>query len=83
MRSFIKRELNQNLSGNEVHYTNSLISQVKNMLCSKLHCQKELDLVPCSYTVCCALHVARHARPTPGPRGGLQALRGGTPKVNF
>jgi hypothetical protein len=30
------------LSGNEVDYTNSLILLVKNMLCSKLHCQKVL-----------------------------------------
>jgi len=31
-------------SGNEVHHTIFLILLVKNMLCSKLHCQKGLDL---------------------------------------
>jgi hypothetical protein len=30
----MERELNQNLSGNEVYHTNSLILLVKNMLCS-------------------------------------------------
>ena len=41
----MERELNQNLSGNDVHYTN-LIRLVKNMLCSELHCQKGFDSTP-------------------------------------
>ena len=39
-QSYIKRELNQNLSGDEVYYANSLILLVINMLCSKLHYQE-------------------------------------------
>ena len=38
----MRRKLNLNLSGDEVYYTNSLILLVKNMLCSKLDCQKAL-----------------------------------------
>ena len=38
----MKRELNQILSGNGIHHLNSLILLKKNMLCSKLHCQKVL-----------------------------------------
>ena len=45
----MKRELDQNLSGNEVYCTNSLISLVKNMLCGKLHCKKGLNLILCQY----------------------------------
>ena len=47
----MKRDLNLNLSANEVYYTNSLILLVKNMLCSKLHCQKGFDLNPFSYKI--------------------------------
>ena len=36
----MKRELDSNLYGNEVCYTNSLILLVKNLLCSRLHRQK-------------------------------------------
>ena len=36
----MERELNQNLSGNEIYYTNLLLSLVKNMPCVKLYCQK-------------------------------------------
>jgi hypothetical protein len=32
-KSYVKRELNQKLSGNEVHYTNCFILPVNNMLC--------------------------------------------------
>jgi hypothetical protein len=39
-QSYLRRELNYNLSGKEVYYTNSLILPLKNMLCSKLHCPK-------------------------------------------
>ena len=38
-RSYITRELDENFSGNEGHNPNSSILPVKNMLCSKLHCQ--------------------------------------------
>jgi hypothetical protein len=38
----MKMELDQNFSGNEVYNTNSSILFVKNMMCSKLHCQKGL-----------------------------------------
>ena len=38
----MKREFNQNLSKNEVDNTNSVVLLIKNMLCSKLHCQKFL-----------------------------------------
>jgi hypothetical protein len=47
----MKRELNQNLSGNEVYYTNSLISIVKNMLSNKLHRQKGSNVIPFSYQI--------------------------------
>ena len=42
-QSYMKRKLNQNLSGNEVDHTNSSILLVKNMLCRTLHCQKVLN----------------------------------------
>ena len=42
---YMKRELNQNLSSNEVHFTNYLISLVENMLCSKIHCHKYFDSI--------------------------------------
>ena len=38
----MKIQLNQNLSGNEVYYTNSVIVLVKSILCSKVHCHKVL-----------------------------------------
>ena len=38
-----KRELNSNLSGNEVYYRIVLILLVKIMLCSKPHCQRERE----------------------------------------
>ena len=45
-RSFhMKRESNQNVSGNEVYFTNSLILLAKNMLCSKLHRQQSFNLI--------------------------------------
>ena len=37
-----KKRIKSELSGNEVHYTISSMLLVKNMLCSKLHCQKVL-----------------------------------------
>ena len=47
----MKNESNQNLSGNEVYHTNSLILLVQNMLCSKLHCQKGCNLIRFSYEI--------------------------------
>ena len=41
----MKRELNSNLSSDEVCYTNYLFLLVKNMLCSKIHCQKDFDMI--------------------------------------
>ena len=40
-----EKELNQNLFGNEVYYPNSLLLQVKNMLCSDLDCQGSFTLI--------------------------------------
>jgi len=40
------------LFGNEVYYINSLTSLVKNMLCSKLHYQIFLNLIPVSHKTC-------------------------------
>ena len=37
--------------GNDVYCTNSLILLVKNMMCSKLHCQKGSSLIPFSYKI--------------------------------
>ena len=41
-RNYMKREISQKKSGNEVHYTNSSMLLVKNMLCSELHFQEDL-----------------------------------------
>ena len=40
--SDVTRESNYKFSGNEVCYTNPLLSPVKNMMCGNLHCQKVL-----------------------------------------
>jgi hypothetical protein len=50
----MKRELNETLFGNEVCYTTSLILPVKNMLRSKLRCQKGSDLILFSYKHACS-----------------------------
>ena len=42
--SNMKRELNSNVSSIEISYMNYLILLVKNMLCSKLHFQKDFNL---------------------------------------
>ena len=60
---YLERESNQKLSGNEVYYTNSLILLVENVLCSKLHCQKGLNLILFSYKIHYATRTCRH--PTP------------------
>ena len=88
----MKRELNQNLSGNEVYYTNSLISIVKNMLSNKLHRQKGSNVIPFSYQigeyirpanrgVCCQRGVGRRGVSSDGNSSGpvdpaAQALYG-------
>jgi hypothetical protein len=38
-----KRISNSQFSGNEVYCTNSLLLLIKIMLCSKLHCQRDLN----------------------------------------
>ena len=43
-RSYRKRALHWNLSGNEVYDTNPSILRVKDMLCSELHCQEAFSL---------------------------------------
>ena len=48
----MKRELNYRLSGNEGYNANSLILLVKNMLCSKPHCQKGFNVIIFSYKPC-------------------------------
>ena len=42
---------NKNLSGNELYNTNFLTLLEENMLCSNLHCQKGLDLIPFAYKI--------------------------------
>ena len=53
--SHIKRELDCNLSGNEFEYTNDSILLVKNMLCSKLHCQEGFNPIISSFNICTVL----------------------------
>ena len=50
-QSYMKREVCQNLSGDEVDFTNTLILLVRNMLCSKLHCQKGFYSILFSYQI--------------------------------
>ena len=60
----MKREFTQNLSRDEVCYTNSLILLVKNMLCGKLHYQQGFKLILVSYK---SAPVAHALGSTPGP----------------
>ena len=46
-----KKVIKLKLSGNEVYFTNSLILLGKNMLGSKLHCQKGFNLIPFLYKI--------------------------------
>ena len=39
------------VSSDQLYYAHSLILLVRNMLCSKLQCQKASDLIPCSYKI--------------------------------
>ena len=85
--SYRKRELNLNLSGKEIYYMNDSILLVKNMLCSKLHCQKVL--IELSSHMKSRAPLAGGARSMPmsptrsrptssiGPPGGRQAQVGG------
>jgi len=50
-RFYLKRESKQKLSGNEVYYTNYLISLVKNMLHSKFYCHVFSNLIFFSYKI--------------------------------
>ena len=52
-QNYVKRVSTENPFGNEVYYTNSLILLSKNMLCSKLHRQKDLNSVLFSYEIGC------------------------------
>ena len=45
----MKRELNSDLSGNEVYYTACYLLVIFKHSCSKLHCQKGLNLILVSY----------------------------------
>ena len=52
----MKRELNQNISGNKVYHTNSSILLVKSMLCSKIHHQNDFKSIPFSHKISEAEH---------------------------
>ena len=43
--SYMKRELDSNLSGNEVYYTASSLPVISENSCGKLHCQKGFDWI--------------------------------------
>ena len=49
--SCMKRVINQNLSGNEVHSTACSLLVISKNLCSKLHCEKGFELVLFSYKI--------------------------------
>ena len=68
----MKRESNQDLSGNEVHYTNSLTLLVKNMLRGKRHYQKEFDSIAFSYEM---LTMMAELRPLLAPHMGMKVKR--------
>jgi hypothetical protein len=51
----MKWKSNSNLSGNVVYHTSSPISQVKHMLCSKLHRQKGFNSMLFSYKLALSL----------------------------
>ena len=44
-RSYMKRGLNQNLSGNQVYYTARPLLVISKNSCSKLHCRKGFNLI--------------------------------------
>jgi len=45
----MKTKSNENLSGNEVHYTNNVILLEKNMLCSKRYYQQGFNIIAFSH----------------------------------
>ena len=47
----MKKELNQNLSGNEVHYTNCLILLVENMLTAARSLAAQVMLPTCAANI--------------------------------
>ena len=60
------------LSGNEVSNTNLSILLVKNMLCSKHHCQRGFNLILFSYKMCTQVRPWRsRMQRLPSPRKGL------------
>ena len=46
-----EKRIKINISGNEVYYMHSSIFLVKNMMCSRLHCQKGLNVSLFSYKI--------------------------------
>jgi len=48
-----EKKIKLNFSGNQVFYTISWMLPVKNMLCSKPHCQKYINSTIFSYNICC------------------------------
>ena len=59
----MKWKLYENLSGNEVYYTKSLILLAKNMLYSKIHYQKGFNLNPFLYKIVNNTDLAREDAP--------------------
>ena len=47
----MKSECNQKLSGNEVYDTACYLLSILKHSCSKPHCQKRFNLIPCSYKI--------------------------------
>jgi hypothetical protein len=50
-RSSMKRDLNCNLSRNEVYYTARSSPVILKNSCSRLHCQRDFGLIPFSYII--------------------------------
>ena len=48
---FMKRELNLNLSGNEVYYTACSLPVFLKNSCGRLHCQEGFNLITLSYSI--------------------------------
>ena len=68
----MKKESNQNLSGNEVDYKISFILPVNNTLCRKLHFQKDFESTPFSAKIGWTLSETTR-RCTPPPLQGYLA----------
>ena len=65
-RSYMNRNLNQDLSGNEDYNTACSGLVISNISFSKLHCQNGFNAYPfsCKITCCGALHAASMITPT-------------------